>query len=302
MSEIELLINTLSSLLDSDNQAKARLKNALDKVQADTSQKNIFLQFALCARGVSQESAVSSSAIQNDEARERLKNNLAKIAPYGLLERWSAFRLSRLLFLLELSRIIDEAAFADCINQLFSTADVNEQILLVQGLNFFPRPERFVERAREAARSNIVSVFSAVAHKSDYARRYFDHEGWNQLILKAAFLAVPIHSIVGLSDRNNDELVKMLKHYVWERQAASRDLPWDIWACIGWRAETAEDLAYLEQQAEKLDDVSRAAIVLSLLENARFEARAKALQEKYCSQVKVLSWKGLAQLKETQAE
>ena len=271
-----------------ESRLKAHQENAFDKLydgltklQQDYSRQKLFYLFAISSRWFSRETV----SIPDDVLAE-----WQEIDCWSVLINWQSVQLARLYILLLHSERTEDTVFADDVNELFKSADVNELVLLVYALNFFPRPDIFVERAREAARSNIGTVFSAVAHNSDYAMRYFDDSGWNQLVLKAAFLAVPIWSIVGLEERNNAELVAMLKHYVWERQAASRTVPWDIWRCIAWQAKTPKDFDYLRTQFDGASVKELAAIKLALSENKNAESQALADQLVLGGSKKLLSW------------
>ncbi len=267
----------------SSTQNFKNLQESLRACLQEFDKKKFFYLFAMCSRWFAR-GEISSEI--------RAKH----LAQYAGNEEWTAVQCARLWLLLQLSECVERENYCRTVDQLFSTADVNELLLLVRALNYLPESEYFVERAREVARSNIESVFCALAHNSHYAYKYFDQDGWNQLILKAAFLAVPIWSIFGLRERNNAELVKMIKHYIWERQAASRNLPWDIWACLGWAADSKEDEEYLKKPFLALDDLSQAAIVLSLSENNKEEIRefSQFLSENQGLKVSELAWEQLA--------
>ena len=198
------------------------------------------------------------------------------------ISNWTCSQVARLTILLALYNLVEKDTYIACINELFKTADMNELTMLVQSLPHIPEKEAFVERAREAARSNIEQVFCAVAHQSDFAKCFFDAAGWNQLILKAAFLAVPIWPIIGLRERSNPELALMLADYARERQAAGRDLPWDLYCCIGWQAKTNEDMSFLKQQYQIGSEEIQSAILSSLSENGSAKAldTAKSLGAK----------------------
>jgi len=239
-------------------EAYAKYSAEVQKLKENYTRKQFFYLFAICPRWFKRQPLVF-----NEESRERR----AIVGPLRIIRGWDYGTLARLDLLLQMAKIISAEEFVESVQDLYKTADVNELILLVQSLNFLPYGEKFIERAREAARSNILSVFSAVAHNSTYARQYFDLPGWNQLILKAAFLAVPIWNIEGLAARNNVGLVEKLKHYVWERQAASRVVPWDIWCCICWLAESEDDFAYLRKQFSLIQEKGQLAMILALMEN-----------------------------------
>lgn len=243
------------------------MEQALSELRADFSNRHFFHLFALCPRWFDQQpNAVAATSNTKWERHD----------PYGVLQSWQYPQLARLLVLLHVATEQIPERYVVSVNELYKTADVNELILLGQSLAFLPAAELFLDRARESVRSNIAPVFSAIAHRSDYARRFFDHVAWNQLVLKAAFMAVPIWSIPGLKERNNPELATMLRHYATERQAASRSVPWDLWICIGWLAESVQDLEYLQEQWRSASSKTQAAITLALAENPQKAAQITA--------------------------
>lgn len=245
----------------------AKLAQGLTELQDSFSSQRFFYLFAICPRWFEK----SQNAIDPDEAGKWAEHD-----PHGVLSRWQYPQLARLLILLKVSQNLSQADYVENINALYKTADVNELVLLGQSLAFIPEAGLYIERARESARSNIVTVFSSIAHDNDYPQRFFDQTAWNQLVLKAAFLAVPIWSIAGLKERNNPGLVVMLRHYVNERQAAKRSVPWDLWCCIGWLAQSGEELEYLRRQWQAAQPKTRAAITLALSENPSKTAQATA--------------------------
>lgn len=264
MSETELIDVLKKQLAGRQPQGAARLQKALEDLQDDFSNRRFFHTFALCPRWFDKQTNAVEPAAQGEWER---------YDPYGVLRSWEYPQLARLLVLLQVSRMAPPERYVESVNELYKTADVSELVLLGQSLAFLPEPGRFVERARESARSNIPPVFSSVAHDSEYALRFFDQGAWNQLVLKAAFLGEPIWSIPGLKQRNNPELVTMLRHYVDERQAASRSVPWDLWCCIGWLAQPGGELEYLQRQWGSASMKTQAAIALALSENPDEPAR-----------------------------
>lgn len=289
MSEHDKRIHLLETqLADRQPHGYTRLTASLDELQSDFSNHLFFRLFALCSRWFDRQ--------LNNIAADRL-NDWNEHDNYGVLRSWQYPQLARLLVLLKVEQTVSRDRYIESVNELYKTADVNELILLGQSLVFFSDPEVFVERARESARSNIAPVFSSVAYNSDYAQRFFDNTAWNQLILKAAFLNEPIWNIVGLKSRNNQELVAMLRHYVDERQAAGRSVPWDLWICIGWLAQPGGDLEYLQQQWRSAPVKVQGAITLALSENPKSEARSiskELLQQLPKRESGQLSWSQLA--------
>lgn len=283
----------LTGLLDRQLAAKqpggyARLEQALAELGADFSRRRFFQAFALCPRWFDK----TPNQIEPDD-----KDAWNGFDPYGVLQRRQYPELARLRILLEVAQRLPRDQYVEAVNELFKTADVNELILLGRSLAFLPGAELFLDRARENARSNMAPVFSSVAHNSEYALRFFDKGAWNQLVLKAAFLAEPIWSIPGLKQRNNAELVTMLRHYVAERQAAGRPVPWDLWCCVGWGARSDEALEDLRRQWQAAGAKTRAAIALALVENR--EPAAQALADELLSEMsesaESLSWPAIAE-------
>ena len=90
----------------------------------------------------------------------------------------------------------------------------------------------------------------------------------------------------------------MLRHYVNERQAAKRSVPWDLWCCIAWLADSDDQIAYLQQQWQTANSKTQAAICLALSENPNPAAQATAdkLLTQASKEIKaVLNWTQLAQ-------
>ena len=72
---------------------------------------------------------------------------------------------------------------------------------MLKALPLLPEPERFEALAVEACRSNVLTVFEAIACENPYPQRYFVELPWNQMVLKAAFNGVALTRIVGLDER-----------------------------------------------------------------------------------------------------
>lgn len=285
-------VNELIDLLErqlarKQPEAWAKLEKGLAGLQSAFSNQQFFYLFAICPRWF---------AKSLNEIELAGKSQWQRHDSHDVLSRWQYPQLARLLVLLKISQMLSRDEYVENINALYKTADVNEMVLLGQSLAFIPHAGLFLDRARESARSNIVTVFSSIAHDNDYPGRYFDQTAWNQLVLKAAFLAVPIWSIAGLKERNNPELAVMLRHYVNERQAARRSVPWDLWCCIGWLAQSEEELEYLRQQWQSAQLKTQAAITLALSENPSRAAQETAgMLSLTGHRISELSWAKLAE-------
>ena len=69
-----------------------------------------------------------------------------------------------------------------------------------------PDPSQYLSIAVEACRSNVKTVFEAIACHNTYPSHYFPDLNFNQMILKALFIGSSLKSIVGLQSRLNPEL------------------------------------------------------------------------------------------------
>ncbi len=145
---------------------------------------------------------------------------------------WSIDEAARALLILSFPAI-DENAYVGMVEQVFSTADVRESAALYRMLPLYPFPERFRARAAEGIRSNMTSVFLAVAHRNPYPSGYFDEGAWNQMVLKALFTDSVLYKVSGLDARVNPALARMLVDYAHERWAAGRTVSPELWRSVG---------------------------------------------------------------------
>jgi len=119
----------------------------------------------------------------------------------------------------------DEEAFAARVEGLCLTGELSEHVACLKGFAVFPAPARLLRRAREATRSSMQPPFEAIACHNPYPADYFDDAAFNQMVVKCVFCGVPIGTVVGLDERRNGELVRMMRDLVSERHAAGRPLP-----------------------------------------------------------------------------
>jgi hypothetical protein len=137
---------------------------------------------------------------------------------------WRAAEAARVALLLATWRG-DAEAFAACIERRCVTGELTEHVACLKGFAVFPTPERLHGRAREAVRSSVQPLFEAVACHNPYPADWFDQDAFNQMVVKCVFSDVPLATVVGLDERRNDGLVRMLRDLVSERHAAGRTLP-----------------------------------------------------------------------------
>ena len=144
---------------------------------------------------------------------------------------WTVDQVGRTLLILSFPQV-DEDNYVATLDKIFSAADVGEAIALYQSLPLLPYPEKFKLRAAEGIRSNMSSVFNAVALYNPYPAQYLDDLAWNQMVLKALFIGSPLKPIYGLESRNNQQLSQMLIDYARERLAAKRTVNPELWQLV----------------------------------------------------------------------
>ena len=119
--------------------------------------------------------------------------------------------------------------FAETFRDLRRTADAAELIALYRGMPLYPEPEALDFEAGEGLRSNLRPVFEAIAHRNPFPRDRFDQHRWNHMVLKALFVGSELSPIVGLDERANPELARILIDYARERWAAGRPVTAELW-------------------------------------------------------------------------
>lgn len=146
---------------------------------------------------------------------------------------------------------------------LCQTADVAEASALYRGLPLYSAPATLEPQVGEGLRSNMRTVFEAIAHHNPYPRLYFDTHRWNHMVLKALFIGSRLAPIQGLDERANEELARILIDFAHERRAAGRPVPFEIWRCVGPFARGAA-LADLQWVLDTGDALERQAAALAL--------------------------------------
>ena len=218
-----------------DEDGRAWLAEQEERLAAGAPQRVLFTSFSAAPRYVGK-APLSLSA----EDRAEAEAARAGWQP----AHWSVDQLGRTLIVLAMPAE-DAGAYQEALDLLFSAADVGESVALQQSLPLLPHPERHLERAREGTRSNMTSVFEAVALRNPYPAEQFGENAWNQVVLKAVFVGSVLHEIHGLDGRANARLARILRDYAHERWAAGRRVTPELWRPVGPFATGAalEDLA-----------------------------------------------------------
>ena len=217
-------------------------------------QRALFLAFGMAPRKVGKEDLDLSG-------EDLTAADLARAGwnPTG----WSTDQAARTLLILSLPTA-DAGAYVALLDKLFTAAEVGEQVALYQSLPVLPHQEKYVLRAAEGIRTNMKSVFCAVAHRSPYPQEQFNEEQWNQMVLKSLFVGVSLDPIIDLDERSNPKLMSMLVDYAHERWSANRQVHPELWRPVGPYADkrAMSDLKRVLAEATELEQQA-AALALS---------------------------------------
>lgn len=264
-SKTSKIINYLQRCLEEqlNESASAWLSRIMEQLSENPSQQTLFIGFSQAARQVGKANlSLSKEALAT---AHQLRSGWT-------IEHWTVEQTVRTLLLLNFYSE-ERDHYVASIEKLFSAADVGEQIALYQSLPVLPHPDRFKARAIEGLRTNMVTVFNAIALHNPYPADYFEEAPWNQMVLKALFVDSNLSQIQGLDSRGNAKLAKMLSDYAHERWSAGRTVNPQLWRAIG-PFIAGQILADLEQVLKNGQPFEQQAAALACV---RGSAQAQAL-------------------------
>ena len=167
--------------------------------------------------------------------------------------------------------------------ELFRHGDLEERVMVLRCLSLLPVRPATATLLGEIQRTNMVVHFAAGMCDSNLAVRArgaagFTGDDFNRMLLKLAFLDLPVERVLGWETAAGAELSRMLQGLATEREAAGRPVWADTNRVIA-RGPTAGTLARLLGGLEHGDDRSRLAAAEGLLHLRRPEA-APLLRER----------------------
>ncbi|MBS0365165.1 MAG: EboA domain-containing protein [Proteobacteria bacterium] len=162
--------------------------------------------------------------------RELLGPQAAALAAQGITgaARWDRATLGRVALLIAWLPTQPQDRQVDAVRELYLRGDYREQVAVLASLACLPDPARFVPLAAEASRTNVTDVFAAIACENAFPALHLPDLNFNQLVLKALFVGLDTHRIVGLPARVTARLHRMVGDFADERRAAGRSVPADI--------------------------------------------------------------------------
>lgn len=252
--------------------AKAESMDWLDdqiaKINGARGNMKLFLAFSQASRYFSKDTLQLTD--QQEAASQELR-------PGFQPSFWTALQTARTVLVLE---VVSEenGGWLPTLDQLFESADMHELEALYAALPLYPFPEKLKKRASEGLRTNITSVFDAIALNNPYPSEYLDEPAWNQLLLKAIFMQRPLYRITGADTRANANLAKTLVDYVHERWSAGRIVMPELWRFLSPFVDQ-ETLGMFEKVLNEGDELDRKAVSLACFHGK--EAGCRELLNQY---------------------
>ncbi len=123
----------------------------------------------------------------------------------------------------------DQVFFQSKVAKLIEVADKSELETFLKFLILLPNPEYYKSTAINALRTNVSTIFKALAHNNPYPSIYFDDQQWNQMYLKTAFMQEDLSAILDIDKKANKDLARIISDYAHERWAAGRDIDPYFW-------------------------------------------------------------------------
>lgn len=207
--------NTLAVMLrDHSSQSSWDwLERTMNGVAQSPSARNLFVNYSLLSRHFPNTAIVFSEHSPVTLFLEERNTTVLELA-------------RTLMFQLVLT---EDPTLAEAVQKITEVADTSELIGFLKLLLLLPDPGQFRDLAVHTLRTNIQPVFDALVLDNPYPSIYLETHAWNQMYLKAAFMQRPLHRIVGVSERANEPLARMISDYAHERWAAGRSVDPDIW-------------------------------------------------------------------------
>ena len=192
------------------------LERKLDHIKKEKSGKDLFLTYSLIGSRISDD-PVDTFQLEDKELHRYLE-----------LQGANKRQMARIYLLADVL-MADPEFFAPKVNNIIQVADTSELETFLKYLILLPDAERFKTTAVATLRTNVSTVFDAIALNNPYPSKYFNDQQWNQMYLKAAFMQRDLSKIADIDKRANRDLARIISDYAHERWSASRNIDPYFW-------------------------------------------------------------------------
>ncbi|RKN81786.1 EboA domain-containing protein [Ulvibacterium marinum] len=264
-----------------DQEARNWLEEKIQKIAREGNARDMYLTYSLVP---------SKIGLQNIQSI----NSGNDLEGYLRIQKANIQQISRIYLLISVLKA-DREFFTPKVANIIEVADTGELETFLKFLILLPNPEAYNTQAVDALRTNVSTVFNAIALNNPYPALYFNEQQWNQMYLKTAFMQGDLSAILDVDKRANKELARIISDYAHERWAASRDIDPYFWRPVsGFLNATL--LADMKRLLDSTDSLENRAGALCCYHSDTPEA--KKMLEGYphlLEQVenKILSWKTL---------
>lgn len=151
---------------------------------------------------------------------------------------------------------------------LYHHGDMEERAMVFRAMTCMPVCAATITLLGEAQRTNTANHFEAAVCDSNLLARTlgqhgFEEDDFNRVVLKLAFVDLPLHRALDTESHANAELSRMLQDLATEREAAGRRVWRDTNYLIA-KAPTAGTIARIAGGLEHGDDAHRLAAARGL--------------------------------------
>ena len=208
------LLKILEDNVSEEN--KAWLLSKIKSIVETESTKDLYLTYSLVPTKI------------NTTAKLSLPEDSDSLGDYLGIQQANLQQIARIYLLFKVLEAKEEF-FKSKVANIIEVADKSELETFLKFLVLLPNPENYKAQAVEALRTNISTVFDAIALNNPYPALYFNEQQWNQMYLKAAFMQQDLTVIEQVDKRANKELARIISDYAHERWAASREIDPHFW-------------------------------------------------------------------------
>ncbi len=186
---------------------------------------------------------------------------------------WSYAEAGRNLLILKVATLSD-VNVEGLVKQYISQADEWEITAIIRLLFALESGEPLKYFALDVGRTNNKQLFSALLEYNPFPQAFYTDHEFNQLVLKALFLELPISTISGLKQRANQELSQMCEDYIRERLAADRSIPVEVWLALApYTSDYGEELMF--KYLSNGDSEHRYNVIAALLQQSPLSNKRK---------------------------